>query len=71
MLVPEVIERMWDQGIDTDRVPVVVGGVIPEEDSRKLRESGVARVFTPHEHDITEMIGEIADLVAQRAGWRE
>lgn len=71
MLVPEVIERMWDQGIDTDRVPVVVGGVIPEEDARKLRESGVARVFTPHEHDITDMIGEIADLVAQKAGWRE
>ena len=71
MLVPEVIERMWDQGVDTDRVPVVVGGVIPEEDARKLRESGVARVFTPHEHDITDMIGEIADLVAQRAGWRE
>jgi len=70
ILVPEVLERMWDQGIDTDRVPVVVGGVIPAEDERKLRESGVARVYTPHEHDITSMVGEIADLVAERAGGR-
>jgi (2R)-ethylmalonyl-CoA mutase len=71
MLVPEVIERMWDQGIDTEKVPVVVGGVIPAEDALKLRESGVARVFTPREHDITAMVAEIADLIAQRAGWRE
>ena len=70
ILVPEVLERMWDQGIDTERVPVVVGGVIPEEDVRRLRESGVARVYTPHEHDITSMIGEIADLVAERSGGR-
>lgn len=70
ILVPEVLERMWDQGIDTDRVPVIVGGVIPAEDERKLLESGVARVYTPHEHDLTEMIGEIADLVAERAGGR-
>lgn len=70
ILVPEVLERMWDQGIDTERVPVVVGGVIPDEDVRRLHESGVARVYTPHEHDITEMIGEIADLIAERSGGR-
>jgi hypothetical protein len=27
----------------------------------------VAEVFTPRDHDITAMVGEIADLVAQRA----
>lgn len=68
LLVPEVVERLWDQGIDTERVPVVVGGVIPEEDADRLRDGGVARVYTSHDHDLTEMIGQIADLVASRAG---
>jgi ethylmalonyl-CoA mutase len=50
-LVPDVLERLRGEGLD---VPVVVGGVIPEEDEAKLVELGVARVFTP---------SEIADLI--------
>jgi (2R)-ethylmalonyl-CoA mutase len=63
LLVPEVLERLRDQGVD---VPVVVGGVIPDEDAEKLRSLGVAQVFTPREHDITAMIAEIADLLGHR-----
>src|SRR5205823_5506745 len=65
LLVPEVLERLRDQGLDPSRVPVVVGGVIPDDDATKLRSIGVARVFTPREHDLTAMIGEIADLVGR------
>jgi (2R)-ethylmalonyl-CoA mutase len=42
---------------------VVVGGVIPGGDERKLLELGVARVYTPRDFDLTTMIGEIADLI--------
>ena len=50
-------------GDRTDEVPVIVGGVIPEEDEQKLMELGVARVYTPKDFDLTKMIGEIADLI--------
>ncbi|MGH2820199.1 MAG: cobalamin B12-binding domain-containing protein, partial [Actinomycetota bacterium] len=63
LLVPEVLERLKDHGVDPERVPVVVGGVIPAEDARKLRELGVARVYTPRDYDLTRLIGEIAGLV--------
>jgi (2R)-ethylmalonyl-CoA mutase len=63
LLVPEVIDRLRDEGVDPSEVPVVVGGVIPEEDERKLLELGVARVYTPREFDLTKMMGEIADLI--------
>ncbi|MDP9341761.1 MAG: protein meaA [Actinomycetota bacterium] len=63
LLVPEVLERLREQGVDPARVPVVVGGVIPDDDAEKLRSQGVARVFTPREHDLTAMVGQIADLV--------
>jgi ethylmalonyl-CoA mutase len=63
-LVPEVLEQLRAEGVDPGETPVVVGGVIPEEDGRKLIELGVARVYTPKDFDVTRMIGEIADLVA-------
>ena len=64
LLVPDVLDRLRAEGLDPDRVPVVVGGVIPEEDERKLLELGVARVYTPKDFDLSRMIGEIADLIA-------
>jgi (2R)-ethylmalonyl-CoA mutase len=59
-LVPDILERLHAEGVE---VPVVLGGVIPQEDARKLSELGVARVFTPRDFDITAAVGEIADLL--------
>ena len=49
-------------------VPVVVGGIIPEADAAKLREAGVARVYTPKDFEISRIMGDIVDLVAERNG---
>ena len=48
--------------------PVVVGGIIPAADAAKLREAGVAAVFTPKDFDVNRIMGEIVDLVGARAG---
>ena len=63
-LVPEVVRRLRDEGVD---VPVVVGGIIPAADAERLREAGVAGVYTPKDFDINRIMGEIVDLVEQRA----
>jgi (2R)-ethylmalonyl-CoA mutase len=63
LLIPEVLDRLRDEGIDPRAVPVVVGGIIPEEDAGKLRDLGVSRVYTPRDRDLTGMMAEIADLV--------
>jgi (2R)-ethylmalonyl-CoA mutase len=63
LLVPEVLELLKKEGIDLAQVPVIVGGVIPEDDEMKLTELGVAKVYTPKDFDLTKMIGEIADLI--------
>ena len=49
-------------------VPVVVGGIIPVADAERLREAGVAGVYTPKDFDVNRIMGEIVELVAQRAG---
>ncbi len=64
-LIPEVVRLLKDEGVD---VPVVVGGIIPVADAKRLREAGVAGVYTPKDFDINKIMGEIVALVGQRAG---
>jgi (2R)-ethylmalonyl-CoA mutase len=64
-LIPEVVRLLRDEGVD---VPVVVGGIIPVADAKRLREAGVAGVYTPKDFDINKIMGEIVELVGQRAG---
>jgi (2R)-ethylmalonyl-CoA mutase len=63
-LVREVMSRMREAGLD--KVPVVVGGIIPDEDARVLKQLGVARVYTPKDFRMTGMMGEIVSLVERR-----
>ncbi len=66
-LVTEVMDRMREEGLDD--VPVVVGGIIPEEDVRTLKASGVAAVYTPKDYDITQIIGDIVEIVDNQGRW--
>ena len=63
ILVRDVLDRLRSEGVDTNKVPVVVGGVIPDGDARKLMAMGAAAVFTPNDHDLTAAVARIADLV--------
>ncbi|HVE75299.1 MAG TPA: protein meaA, partial [Actinomycetota bacterium] len=62
-LVKEVLDRLAEQGIDPKKVPVIVGGVIPDEDAARLEKQGIARVFTPRDYNLTEAVGEIVELI--------
>lgn len=64
-LVDEIMTRM--RAVDLLRVPVVVGGIIPLEDEKRLLELGVARVYTPKNYDLNAMITEIVSLVKNYA----
>ncbi|HEY7267785.1 MAG TPA: protein meaA [Solirubrobacterales bacterium] len=62
-LVPRVVELLREQGAD---IPVVVGGIIPAVDAAAMREAGVDGVYTPKDFEINRIMGEIAELVAER-----
>ena len=44
-LIPRILELLRENGAED--VVVVVGGTIPTDDARELKEQGVAEVFTP------------------------
>ena len=64
-LIPSVLDELRAAGAD---VPVVVGGIIPAVDERALLEAGVARVYTPKDFELSKIMGDIVELVAERAG---
>jgi (2R)-ethylmalonyl-CoA mutase len=65
-LVPAVLDALREAGVGD--VPVVVGGIIPDADAVKLKEAGVAAVYTPRDWDLSAMMRDIIGLVASRNG---
>jgi (2R)-ethylmalonyl-CoA mutase len=59
-LIPAVIKALHEAGVTA---PVIVGGIIPEQDVPLLREAGVAAVYTPKDFDITRIMRDIVELV--------
>src|SRR6266704_6912241 len=57
LLVPETVRLLRERGVDA---PVVVGGIIPDADQRKLLDEGVAHVFTPKDYKLAEIMSDIA-----------
>ena len=59
-LVPDVMRALESAGVV---VPVIVGGIIPDDDRAVLTDLGVAAVYTPSSFELAPMMGEIVDLV--------
>jgi len=59
-LLAEVMERMKAAGLA--HIPVVVGGIIPDEDAAALRKAGVARVYTPKDFELNRIMADIVAL---------
>jgi (2R)-ethylmalonyl-CoA mutase len=64
-LVQEVIRVMRAEGLG--HIPVVAGGIIPEADALILKQMGVARIYTPKDFKITEIMGDVVKLVEEAA----
>ncbi|GAA4695125.1 protein meaA [Nocardioides conyzicola] len=65
-LVPDVLDGLRAAGVGD--VPVIVGGIIPDSDGRRLRELGVAAVYTPKDYGLTEIMGGIVDVIREANG---
>jgi (2R)-ethylmalonyl-CoA mutase len=63
-LIPAVIDALHGAGVTA---PVVVGGIIPEQDVAALRKAGVAAVYTPKDFDLNRIMRDIVALVGANA----
>ena len=62
LLVQDVLDHLRKEGVDA---PVVVGGIIPEDDRSALLEQGVAAVYTPKDFELGRIMTDIATIAEQ------
>jgi (2R)-ethylmalonyl-CoA mutase len=63
-LVEETLRRMREAGLgDT---PLIVGGIIPEDDAAKLRSMGVAAIYTPKDFELNRIMMDVVALADRR-----
>ena len=60
-LMEDLMRQMRAAGLED--VPVVVGGIIPEDDATRLRAMGVAAVYTPKDFELNRIMLDIVTLV--------
>ncbi len=60
-LVRETLAEMRKAGLEN--VPLVVGGIIPPEDGRAMKQMGVARIYTPKDYKITQIMDDVVNVV--------
>lgn len=65
-VVPQVVDGLRAAGAGD--IPVIVGGIIPPDDEKLLLERGIARVFTPKDYELTDIMDGIVGLVRERHG---
>ena len=59
-LVEDLMTQMRDAGLG--HIPVIVGGIIPDDDADRLRAMGVARVYTPKDFELNMIMQDIVTL---------
>ena len=64
-LIESLMEKMRARNLG--HVPVVVGGIIPEDDADRLRAMGVARVYTPKDFELNRIMNDLVTLVEPTA----
>ncbi|WP_406637444.1 protein meaA [Amycolatopsis sp. WGS_07] len=65
-VVPLVVDGLRAAGAGD--IPVIVGGIIPPDDAALLTERGIARVFTPKDYELTDIMAGIVELIRERHG---
>lgn len=60
-LISQLMDKMRAESLHD--VPVVVGGIIPDEDADRLRAMGVAKVYTPKDFELNRIMLDLVELV--------
>jgi (2R)-ethylmalonyl-CoA mutase len=62
-LVPAILVGLEQAGLGD--VPVIVGGIIPDADARRLIDAGVAAVYTSKDFGLTQIMGGIVEVIRE------
>ncbi|MDG1958659.1 MAG: protein meaA [Candidatus Binatia bacterium] len=61
-LVPQILDGLRARG--GGDIPLVLGGIVPDEDAETLKKRGVARIYTPKNYDLLAIIDDMVEVAA-------
>ena len=59
-LMEELMAKL--RAAELSHIPVIVGGIIPDDDAQKLRAMGIARIYTPKDFELNRIMFDIVAL---------
>ena len=62
-VVPQVLDGLRAAGLQD--VPVILGGIIPDQDARALTDAGISAVFTPKDYDLTTVMTRVLGVIRE------
>ncbi|WP_347864419.1 protein meaA [Planktomarina sp.] len=65
-LMQELMSKL--RAAELTHIPVIVGGIIPDEDAQKLRAMGIARIYTPKDFELNRIMFDIVALADPGSG---
>ncbi len=65
-LVQEISREL--QQIGASDIPLVIGGIIPEEDAQRLQAQGLKAVFTPKDVDMNTIMNSMVTIIREANG---
>jgi (2R)-ethylmalonyl-CoA mutase len=65
-LVEDIFAELAKVGVHD--VPVIIGGIIPEDDAGRLREHGIAAVYTPKDIDLNGIMEDMVNIIRESHG---
>jgi (2R)-ethylmalonyl-CoA mutase len=64
-LLEDLMARLKAKGLGS--IPVIVGGIIPDDDAARLKSMGVARVYTPKDFELNSIMLDIVALAEPKS----
>ncbi|MBT89917.1 MAG: protein meaA [Spirochaetales bacterium] len=62
-IVPRIVQMMKER--DLDSTPLIVGGIIPDEDHQALKNFGVKAIYTPKDYSLNSIMLDFTKIVKE------
>lgn len=62
-IIPKIMNLLNEKGLGD--IPVIAGGIIPDDDAKLLFETGIKRVYTPKDYSLNRIMRDIVEIIKE------
>ena len=62
-IIPKIMNLLNEKGLGD--IPVIAGGIIPDDDAKLLIATGIKRVYTPKDYSLNRIMHDIVEIIKE------